>query len=343
MADRISSLDSGYQTGDLSVFPIGLDNKDVLFQATNNSATTLKQTLTYTGQIIVVNDTTGFPDNGELRIGPPPGEAGEYELIHYSKRTLNTFQGLKRGFAGSQINYWPAVTTWVSNAVVAEHHNAVKDALINMESDVGLKIDPDPLSLNGILKKQEVRFLAPKPLFRAYPILGVPPLNVRFQNFTSGQIARFLWDFGDGSTSLEKSPIHTYLANGTYTVKLNVITTTGAQGIATKVGYITVNSDESPPFFYVDSINQPYSSETASQLNVSPKEFIFVDQTDGDIVQRNWIFGDNTTYTETDSDKHQVSHIYTKPNAEGYVVTELIQFASGRLKKYQLPDPLVVL
>ena len=225
--------------------------------------------------------------------------------------------------------------------MVAEHHNAIKDAILNIEVDLGLKENPEPESLNGILKKQEIRFLAPKPLFRAYPIKGPPQLKVRFQNFTTGHIARFLWDFGDGGTSLEKSPIHTYVAEGTYTVKLNVVTTTGAQGIATKVGYITVSQEESPPFFYVDSIDNPYSVQTATEQSVDPKEFVFVDQTDGDIVQRNWIFGDGETYTQEDPDIHTVNHIYSLPGS--YVVTELIQFSNGRLKKCQLPEPLVVL
>jgi len=341
MADRISSLDAGYRTGDLSLFPLALDDKEVLFEATNNSAITLKQALTYNGKIIVVEDTSSFPDKGELRVGPMPGEAGEYELIYYNKKTSNTFQELRRGYAGSSINYWPARTSWVTNSVVAEHHNAIKDAILNIEVDLGLKENPEPESLNGILKKQEIRFLAPKPLFRAYPIKGPPQLKVRFQNFTTGHIARFLWDFGDGGTSLEKSPIHTYVAEGTYTVKLNVVTTTGAQGIATKVGYITVSQEESPPFFYVDSIDNPYSVQTATEQSVDPKEFVFVDQTDGDIVQRNWIFGDGETYTQEDPDIHTVNHIYSLPGS--YVVTELIQFSNGRLKKCQLPEPLVVL
>lgn len=341
MAERISSLDDGYSTGMLSVFPETLDDKNVLFEATNNASVTLKQTLTYNGKIIVVEDTSAFPDKGELRIGPAPGESGPYELIYYNKRTGNTFQDLRRGYAGSQISYWPAVHSFVSNAVTAEPHNAVKDALINIEVDLGLRVAPNPLSLNGILKKQEIRFLAPKPLFRAFPIKGPPSLKVRFQNFTTGHIARFLWDFGDGGTSLERSPIHTYVAEGTYTVKLNVVTTTGAQGIATKLGYIVVDQDESPPFFYVDSIDDPYSVQTAAELDVDPKEFVFVDQTDGEVVQRNWIFGDNTTYTEQDPDIHQISHIYEQPGE--YFVTELVQFSNGRLKKNQLPDPLVVL
>lgn len=341
MADRISSLDSGYTTGMLSVFPEALDDFESLYKATNNAKVPLKQSLSFNGTRIIVDSTSLFPDNGIVRIGPDTGVAGQYELIFYGKKTGNTFENLVRGFAGSRRGSWLSTGNFVSNSVDAEHHNAIKDALLNMEIDCGVKDFPDPVSLNGILKAQETRFLAPKPLFRAFPIKGPPELKVRFQNFTTGHIIRYLWDFGDGGTSLAKSPTHKYLSEGTYTVKLNVVTSTGAQGVATKIGYITVSQDESLPFFYVDSISDPYSQQYATANNLQPKEFVFVDQTDGDIVQRNWIFGDNTTYTEQDPDIHQVSHIYATGGE--YVVSQLIQFANGRLKRVELPEPLVVL
>lgn len=341
MADRISSLDNGYQTGDLSLFPEALDDKESLYEVTNNAQTTLKQTLSYNGSVIIVEDASGFPPKGILSIGPPPGEPGSAELVFYNKKTSNTFQDLKRGFSGSRRNFWPARTTFVTNGVNADYHNSVKDALINMEVNLGLEEFPNDDSLNGILKFQEVRFLAPKPLFRASKIKGPPALKVTFQNFTSGHIARYLWDFGDGATSLEKSPQHTYLTEGIYTVKLNVITSTGAQGIATKTDYITVDNNEAAPFFYVEDESNPYSVQTASELSESPKEFVFVDQTNGEIVQRNWIFGDGENTTEENPDSHEISHIYSEPGE--YEVTLLAIFSNGRLKKYQLKDPLVVL
>ena len=354
MSDRISSLDAGYQPGDLSLFPEVLDDRETMYLATNNSRTVLKQTLTYNGKIVIVESTEGFPPNGQIRIGPPPGVDGNFELIAYDKKTATTFQKLKRGFAGSTQSSWVGGGRFtVSNSVVADHHNSIKDAIINIEADLGVREFPDPLSLNGILKKQEVRFLAPKPLFRAYPIKGTPSLKVRFQNFSTGHVIRHLWDFGDGATSLEKSPIHTYTQEGVYTVKLNVVTSTGAQGIATKSDYITVSEDESIPFFYVDSVDNPYSIETASArtsgtlppdfvaVATEPKEFRFIDQTDGDIVQRNWIFGDGSNETQQDPDIHETSHVYTKPGE--YIVTLLDVFSDGRLKRVELPEPLTVL
>lgn len=341
MANQISSLSDGYVTGMLSVFPQALDDYESMYKATNNAQIKLKQTLTYNSRRVIVEDTSLFPPNGIIRIGGDIGAGGEFEMIYYAKKTANTFEDIIRGFAGSKQNFWNSDKHYVSNAVFAEHHNAIKDAILNMLAKTGIKDFPDSESLNGILKAQEVRFLAPKPLFRAFPIKGPPPLKVRFQNFTTGHVIRYLWDFGDGGTSLEKSPIHTYLTEGFYSVKLNVVTSTGAQGVVTKIQYIEVNKDEAAPFFYVESIDNPYSQETATTLGEDPKEFVFVDQSDGEIVQRNWIFGDGETLTEEDPDIHEVSHIYSEPGE--YAVSELIQFANGRLKRVELPEPLVVL
>jgi PKD repeat protein len=343
MSNRLSSQDTGYEAGDLSLFPAVLDDRETLYTATNNAKTTLKQTLTYNGKVVVVEDTSIFPETGQIRVGY---EGGPFELISYQKKTPNTFQILQRGFGGSKQGIWPPGKTEVTNSVIADHHNALKDAVINIEKDLGLKDQPDSESLNGILKSQEVRFLSPKPLFRAYPRKGKPGLSVRFQNFTTGHVIRYFWDFGDGSTSLEKSPAHTYSAEGQYTVKLNVITSTGAQGVQTKKNYITINKDETIPFFYVESVASPYSIETAAELTsegnpTEPKTFVFVDQSDGDIVQRNWIFGDGTQHVEEDPDSHTISHTYSKPG--NYVVTLLVVLANTRLKRVELPEPLVVL
>lgn len=347
MVDRISASDDGYTTGMLSVFPEAIDDKNTLYEVANNATTLLKQTLSYNSKVVIVEDTSGFPDRGIIRVGPLSGSPSSPELIYYDSKTRNSFKDLKRGFSGSKQNRWtPDGKTVVTNSVNADVHNSIKDAVINIEQNLGVKEEPEPVSLNGILKAQEVRFLAPKPLFRAFPLKGAPLLSVRFQNFTTGHVIRYLWDFGDGGTSLEKNPIHTYVAEGNYTVRLNVVTSTGAQGIVTKRNYISVNSDESPPFFYVESTSSPYSTQTAANLTsegtpTSPKEFVFIDQTDGDIVQRNWVFGDGVQFTENDPDIHTVSHIFSKPGT--YTVSLLIFFSNGRLKGIELPSPLIVL
>lgn len=338
MVDRISSLDDGYQDGDLSVYPEAIDNKETLYEAKNNAETKIKQSVPFTGKNIIVDDTSAFPSKGLIRIGPPPGEAGNSELIYYDKKTKTTFTNLKRAFAGSQQGTWPK-GAYVTNAVMAEHHNAIKDAILNIEENLGVKDFPAAASLNGILQSQETRFLNPKPLFRAFPLKGKPPLQVRFQNFSTGHLVRYFWDFGDGSVSTETSPIHTYLTEGIYTVQLNVMTSLGGQAVVTKTDYVLVNEDETIPFYYIAPATG-ISTKTASETASLPTEFTFVDQSNGDIVQRNWVFGDGTRITEEDPDVHTASHIYTEPGTYDPVL--ILIFSTGRLTRVGLPDSLVV-
>jgi PKD repeat protein len=346
---RISSLDNTYTTGDLSSFspnprtsttdPAEIDTKDSLYTVSNNAETKLRTGLSYNGKFIIVENAESFPEKGLVRVGPPPGEEGAAELIYYGQRTKDTFKELIRGFAGSRQNQWPS-GSWATNAVTAEPHNAVKDAIINIEQKIGLLENPTNGSLQQRLKSLEARFLAPKASFRAFPKIGKPPLTVRFQNFSEGDVVRFLWDFGDDSQTIEKSPTHTYTQPGVYTVKLNVITSTGAQGISTKTNYIVVSDDESSAFFY-SNLTEGISQTSADVLGINPTEFRFIDQTDGDIKQRFWIFGDGSeNFVENDPNKHEVKHIYQ--NKGEYQPSLLVVFANENLKRVFLTKKVVV-
>lgn len=335
MADQISTLDSTYSTGDLSAFPISLDSWVSLYEAKNGATTTLRQSMTFNSKFMIVEDTSLFPDTGILHIGKNPGDPGLGELIWYGAKTATSFSKLTRGFAKTKQTYWPQGSP-ITSGVSAEHHNAIKDAIMQIERDLGLSQFPNPFSLNGILQAQENRFLSPKPLFRAFPIRGAPPLKVRFQNFTVGNPVRFLWDFGDGTTSVEQSPIHTYLAEGVYTVKLNIITGTGAQGVVTKKNYITVNKDQKTPFFYA----LPLQGDSIETNPGSPTEFNFVDQTDGEISERYWIFGDGNNLNVTDPNVHTATYSYAKPGT--YAPSLMVIFADQTLKRVFLTQKITV-
>lgn len=64
--------------------------------------------------------------------------------------------------------------------------------------------------------------------FEAMNISGVAPLSVSFYNRSWQGVQTHSWDFGDGETSPEKHPVHTYQKPGTYTVTLTV---TGLNGV----------------------------------------------------------------------------------------------------------------
>lgn len=322
---RISSSDAGYVSGDLSLFPEALDDKDSLYEVRNNAETRLRSGMSFNAKQIVVESTDGFPGKGLVRIGPPAGSPGEAELVYYDSKTSSVFKSLTRGFAGSRQNQWPA-GSWVTNAVTAEPHNAVKDALIKIQGRLGLKTSPDAGTLNRRLRDMELRYLSPKATFRAFPRKAKPGANIRFQSLCEGDIVRYLWDFGDGTQKVDQNPTHAYASEGTYTVRLHLITASGAQGISTKTNYITVSADEQTPFFYVK--------------RVSGRTYRFVDQTDGGVIQRFWVFDDGQNYVEADPNVHE--HIHTYTDAGTYNPSLLVGFAGDRVRRIFLKEKLEV-
>jgi len=328
MADRISTLDPAYQPGMLSIFPEAIDTKSTLYEVRNDAQTFLTQTVTYSGKFLVVNDASAFPPEGLIRVGT--------ELMYYRSRTNTVFNNLKRGFAGSRRDGWTTGTI-VGNAVMAETHNALKDAILNIEKDLGIFGATDSVSLNGILSNLEIKYLAPQAKFRVFPLAGPPPLTVQFQNFSGGSPIRFFWNFGDGVTSVDTSPSHVYQKEGTYTVSLQIITSLGGQGIATKNNYITVSSNDRLPLFYVE----PITGKSVATAGTNATVFNFVDQTDGNITSRYWIWDDGTNTAETDPDIHSENHVYQNPGT--YQPVLLCVFADSSLKRIVYNGVIVVL
>jgi PKD repeat protein len=62
----------------------------------------------------------------------------------------------------------------------------------------------------------------PRADFAADPPRGEAPLPVLFEDRSSGDITGWHWDFGDGSTSRDRNPAHTYSASGEFIVRLKV-------------------------------------------------------------------------------------------------------------------------
>jgi PKD repeat protein len=77
--------------------------------------------------------------------------------------------------------------------------------------------------------------------FSASPTSGNAPLNVAFTDGSTGNPTAWSWDFGDGTSSPEQDPTHTYTAAGTYTVSLTASNAAGPD-TKTRTDYITVST-----------------------------------------------------------------------------------------------------
>jgi len=74
----------------------------------------------------------------------------------------------------------------------------------------------------------------PTASFTSAPVAGH---TIQFSDTSSGTPTSWLWDFGDGGTSTQQNPSHTYAAAGNYSVKLTV---TNAGGSSQTVKVIAV-------------------------------------------------------------------------------------------------------
>lgn len=119
---------------------------------------------------------------------------------------------------------------------------------------------------------------------------GCVNFNVTFTN-TSVNASSYLWDFGDGNTSTDVNPLHSYTAAGTYTVSLTA-TENGCSRTYTVPNLITANQAVADFSFTPNTGCLPLTV-TFTDLSVNP-------------VSWKWTFGDG----DSSIVQHPV-HIYT--------------------------------
>jgi glycosidase/PKD repeat protein len=133
-------------------------------------------------------------------------------------------------------------------------------------------------------------------------------------SYTGDKSVTYSWDFGDGQTSTDAKPTHTYPQDGTYTV---VLTVTDGTISNTYTKTVAVASDVTPS---QPEIEATFTS-SADNLKVSfePK----VNFTGEGTVKYSWDFGDGKKSTD-----EKPSHTYSK--AGSYTVT--LTVSAGDLK-----------
>jgi PKD repeat protein len=112
------------------------------------------------------------------------------------------------------------------------------------------------------------------------------PAVVVFQDQSTGSTPlTYAWDFGDGATSTDQNPQHTYLRSGLFTVSLTV---TNAYGTSTetKASYIGIGLAPNADF------------SGAPTTGNAPLTVVFTDRSTGYPTSWNWDFGDGQTSTE---------------------------------------------
>jgi len=131
------------------------------------------------------------------------------------------------------------------------------------------------------------------------PMVCQPPFNVSFTNNSSGPgTLTYFWDFGDGNTSTQQSPNHTYTSTGNYTVTMAVTSTNGCSDTLRRVNLFSFQNT-STSFTAPDSIcvNSVVSFNNASTPTPTSSAWDFGDGTNSTQINPSKIYTTVGTYT----------------------------------------------
>lgn len=145
----------------------------------------------------------------------------------------------------------------------------------------------------------------PRPIaaFTQDRVIGQAPLVVRFFNQSTGSVSSHSWSFGDGGSSPEVNPVHTFRNPGVYTVQLTVAGPGGSSNVSRQ---INVQSAVPP----VAGFTQDVTSGS------SPLTVRFTDQSTGAVTTRAWNFGDGQTSAELNP-----AHTFTAVGTYNVILT----------------------
>ncbi len=161
----------------------------------------------------------------------------------------------------------------------------------------------------------------PVAAFTFTPASGDAPLTVQFTDTSTGDPTEWHWSFGDGATSNERNPIHTFVEARRYEVQLTVANPLGESSVSQ---ILVVGEGLAADFTF-----NPRQGE-------APLIVEFSDRSAGNPTAWEWDFGDGER-----SNEQNPSHVYMLPNPAGYTVTLRVSRGSQSDAKSS-PDRIIV-
>jgi len=149
----------------------------------------------------------------------------------------------------------------------------------NMSSSMGSSSG----STTTIEKDEEI---IPVANFRSNVTEGYTPLTVQFTDL-SENVTEWNWEFGDGDTSSEQDPVHTYSATGTYEVSLIA---NNENGTDSKLATITIHEQPDgaiPVANFTSNVTDGFAPLTVQFTDLSQNA-----------TEWDWNFGDGDTSTQ---------------------------------------------
>ncbi|ADN35976.1 PKD domain containing protein [Methanolacinia petrolearia DSM 11571] len=141
---------------------------------------------------------------------------------------------------------------------------------------------------NVTLSRIVVRdMLTPVANFTVNRTYGMSPLPIKFIDDSEFEPISWEWDFGDGTSSTEQNPVHTYTKNGNFTVTLKATNDAGSDTI-TKTDYIKSSYTNARPLPLNQSLNLYVANDEGVKYNIENgvtneakgyQDYVFVNNT----------------------------------------------------------------
>ena len=114
-----------------------------------------------------------------------------------------------------------------------------------------------------------VNYPTPIASFTANTTSGTAPLNIQFNDQSTGNITEYYWDFGDGNTSTDQNPTHTYNTPGNYTVTETV---TGPGGTNSTTSTVNITPDTTAPIANANLASGIFKSNQTVTLSATDND-----------------------------------------------------------------------
>ena len=228
--------------GYISSIDIGASDNQILATISNYGATSVFETYGGGGSNAWNSIEGDLPDI--------PVRGGLYNKDNYNQVIVATDLG-----------------TWTSDdvSVSSPSWNPSNDGLANVRVDMLAKRSDGSMAAgtHGRGMFFSTGFTSTAPLNAAFTpdkTSGVFPLTIAFNDRSTGSPSTWSWDFGDGTTSTDQSPSHTYTAAGKYNVSLSISDGTNSDSTTkNEIVWATAEQDilweegfETNPYFWAD-------------------------------------------------------------------------------------------
>lgn len=170
--------------------------------------------------------------------------------------------------------------------------------------------------------QQIIKVLGPS-IIAAYDssFAGCSPLDVTFTN-KSLNATEYMWDFGDGTTSTEINPSHTFIVPGTYTIELTA-RNEDSEDIS-RAHTVTVYRNPTADFTIApDIVYLPHAEISTYNQSSDAQEVL-------------WYFGDSHT-----SEEFQPTHVYAEEGE--YPIALVVTSRDGCKDSVMIPKSIQVL